>query len=292
MNNYNNLPPLPQPSATQAAPQQSEWTLSTYMTQVMRKVYVKMFLGLLVTAITSFLVLSSETVMTTLFQSRALLIGLCVAELAMVFILSMAINKLSSPVATLLFYVYAVLNGVTLTPIFLIYTSSSIVLTFFVTAGVFLAMSVYGYTTKNDLTKFGTFMVMALIGLIVCTIINIFWANSVMEWIISFAGVAIFIGLTAWDTQKIKQMAMETDEANVGKLATLGALSLYLDFINLFLYLLRLLGGKSFIFSPSKITSPLSGETKPPIILRVVVLPQPLGPRIVTNSFSRMSRLI
>ncbi|MBQ3910975.1 MAG: Bax inhibitor-1/YccA family protein [Muribaculaceae bacterium] len=244
MNNYNNLPPLPQPSATQAAPQQSEWTLSTYMTQVMRKVYVKMFLGLLVTAITSFLVLSSETVMTTLFQSRALLIGLCVAELAMVFILSMAINKLSSPVATLLFYVYAVLNGVTLTPIFLIYTSSSIVLTFFVTAGVFLAMSIYGYTTKSDLTKFGTFMVMALIGLIVCTIINIFWANSVMEWIISFAGVAIFIGLTAWDTQKIKQMAMETDEANVGKLATLGALSLYLDFINLFLYLLRLLGGR------------------------------------------------
>ena len=176
MNNYNNLPPLPQPSATQAAPQQSEWTLSTYMTQVMRKVYVKMFLGLLVTAITSFLVLSSETVMTTLFQSRALLIGLCVAELAMVFILSMAINKLSSPVATLLFYVYAVLNGVTLTPIFLIYTSSSIVLTFFVTAGVFLAMSIYGYTTKSDLTKFGTFMVMALIGLIVCTII-IHWSH-------------------------------------------------------------------------------------------------------------------
>ena len=242
--NYNNLPPLPQPQATQAAPQQSEWSLTAYMTQVMRKVYVKMFLGLLVTAITSWLVLSSQSLLLTLLQSRGLLIGLCVGELALVFPLSMAINKLSSPVATLLFYLYAVLNGVTLTPIFLVYTMSSIALTFFVTAGVFLAMSIYGYTTKSDLTKFGTFMVMALIGLIVCTIINIFWANSVMDWIISFAGVAIFIGLTAWDTQKIKQMAQETDETNAGKLATLGALSLYLDFINLFLYLLRFLGNR------------------------------------------------
>ena len=242
--NYNNLPPLPQPQMTQAAPKQNEWSLTTYMTQVMRKVYVKMFLGLLVTAITSWLLLNSESLLLTLIQSRALLIGLCVAELALVFTLSMAINKLSSPVATMLFYLYAVLNGVTLTPIFLVYTMSSIALTFFVTAGVFLAMSIYGYTTKSDLTKFGTFMVMALIGLIVCTIINIFWANSVMDWIISFAGVAIFIGLTAWDTQKIKQMAQETDEANAGKLATLGTLSLYLDFINLFLYLLRFLGSR------------------------------------------------
>lgn len=242
--NYNNLPPLPQPSATQAAPQQNEWSLTAYMSQVMRKVYVKMFLGLLVTALTSWFVLSNETILMTLVQSRGLLIGLCVAELALVFILSMAINKLSSPLATLLFYVYAVINGVTLTPIFLMYTMSSIALTFFVTAGVFLAMSIYGYTTKSDLTKFGAYMVMALIGLIVCTIINIFWANSVMDWIISFAGVIIFIGLTAWDTQKIKQMAQETDQANVGKLATLGALSLYLDFINLFLYLLRFLGSR------------------------------------------------
>ena len=242
--NYNNLPPLPQPQMTQAAPKQNEWSLTTYMTQVMRKVYVKMFLGLLVTAITSWLLLNSESLLLTLIQSRALLIGLCVAELALVFTLSMAINKLSSPIATMLFYLYAVLNGVTLTPIFLVYTMSSIALTFFVTAGVFLAMSIYGYTTKSDLTKFGTFMVMALIGLIVCTIINIFWANSVMDWIISFAGVAIFIGLTAWDTQKIKQMAQETDEANAGKLATLGTLSLYLDFINLFLYLLRFLGSR------------------------------------------------
>lgn len=242
--NYNNIPPLPQASATQAAPQQSEWNLTAYMSQVMRKVYVKMFLGLLVTALTSWFVLSNETILMTLVQSRGLLIGLCVAELALVFILSMAINKLSSPLATLLFYVYAVINGITLTPIFLVYTMSSIALTFFVTAGVFLAMSIYGYTTKSDLTKFGTYLIMGLIGLIICSIINIFWANSVMDWIVSFAGVLIFIGLTAWDTWKIKQMAMETDEVNAGKLATLGALSLYLDFINLFLYLLRFLGSR------------------------------------------------
>ncbi len=242
--NYNNIPPLPQANATQATPYQNEWSLNAYMTQVMRKVYVKMFLGLLVTALTSFFVMSNETVLITLLQNRALLIGLCVGELALVFALSMAINKLSPAVATLLFYAYAVLNGVTLTPIFLVYTASSIGLTFMVTAGVFLAMSIYGYTTKADLTKFGTYMVMALIGLIVCSIINIFWANSVMDWIISFAGVIIFIGLTAWDTQKIKQMAQETDEANAGKLATMGALSLYLDFINLFLYLLRFLGNR------------------------------------------------
>ncbi len=243
--NYNNLPSMPQPQATQAVPQQSEWALSTYMSQVMRKVYVKMFLGLLVTALTSYIVLTNQTILMTLLQSRALLIGLCVGELALVFALSMAINKLNPVVATIMFYAYAVLNGVTLTPIFLVYTMSSIALTFFVTAGVFLAMSIYGYTTKSDLTKFGTYMVMALIGLIVCSIINIFWANSVMDWIISFAGVAIFVGLTAWDTQKIKQMAQETDEANAGKFATIGALSLYLDFINLFLYLLRFLGNRN-----------------------------------------------
>ena len=243
--NYNNLPSMPQPQATQAVPQQSEWALSTYMSQVMRKVYVKMFLGLLVTALTSYIVLTNQTILMTLLQSRALLIGLCVGELALVFALSMAINKLNPVVATIMFYAYAVLNGVTLTPIFLVYTMSSIALTFFVTAGVFLAMSIYGYTTKSDLTKFGTYMVMALIGLIVCSIINIFWANSVMDWIISFAGVAIFVGLTAWDTQKIKQMAQESDEVNAGKLATIGALSLYLDFINLFLYLLRFLGNRN-----------------------------------------------
>ena len=239
--NYNNLPPLPQANARQATPYQSEWSLSTYMTLVMRKVYVKMFLGLLVTALVSLFVASHPQIIMALGK---MLLVLVIAELAMVFVLSLAINKLSPAVATALFYAYAILNGITLAPIFFIYTGSSIAFTFFVTAGVFLAMSIYGYTTKSDLTKFGTYLIMGLFGLIACSIINIFWANSTMDWIISFAGVIIFIGLTAWDTQKIKQMAIETDELNAGKLATLGALSLYLDFINLFLYLLRFFGSR------------------------------------------------
>ena len=239
--NYNNLPPLPQANARQATPYQSEWSLSTYMTLVMRKVYVKMFLGLLVTALVSLFVASHPQIIMALGK---MLLVLVIAELAMVFVLSLAINKLSPAVATALFYAYAILNGITLAPIFFIYTGSSIAFTFFVTAGVFLAMSIYGYTTKSDLTKFGTYLIMGLFGLIACSIINIFWANSTMDWIISFAGVIIFIGLTAWDTQKIKQMAIETDEVNAGKLATLGALSLYLDFINLFLYLLRFFGSR------------------------------------------------
>jgi len=243
--NYNNFPPpMPQSSATQAIPQQQEWDLTSYISKVMRKVYVKMFLGLLVTAITSFLILSSESALMFILGNSIVFYGLMFLELGFVIAISMAINKLSPALATLLFYAYAVLNGVTLAPIFLVYTESSIVLTFLVTAGVFLAMSIYGYTTKADLTKIGSILFMALIGLVVCSIVNIFLASSTMDWIISFAGVIIFIGLTAWDTQKIKQMAQETDEMNAGKLATLGALSLYLDFINLFLYLLRLLGSR------------------------------------------------
>lgn len=236
---YNNLPPLPQSHVTQAAPYQSEWSLSTYMSQVMRKVYVKMTLGLLVTALVSLFLWMNPNILMSL---SGFLLPLIIVELGLVFVLSLAINKLNPAVATALFYAYAVLNGVTLSPIFFVYTSSSIALTFFVTSGVFLAMSIYGYTTKRDLTKLGSFLIMALIGLIICSIVNIFWANSTMDWIISFAGVIIFIGLTAWDTQKIKEMAQETDEMNAGKLATIGALSLYLDFINLFLYLLRIFG--------------------------------------------------
>ena len=238
---YNNLPPLPQSHVTQAAPYQSEWSLSTYMSQVMRKVYVKMTLGLLVTALVSLFLWMNPNILMSL---SGFLLPLIIVELGLVFVLSLAINKLNPAVATALFYAYAILNGVTLSPIFFVYTSSSIALTFFVTSGVFLAMSIYGYTTKRDLTKLGSFLFMALIGLIICSIVNMFWANSTMDWIISFAGVIIFIGLTAWDTQKIKEMAQETDEMNAGKLATIGALSLYLDFINLFLYLLRFLGNR------------------------------------------------
>ena len=141
-----------------------------------------------------------------------------------------------------MFYLYSVLNGITLTPIFFMYTAESIVSTFFITAATFGAMTVFGYVTKQDLSKFGAILVMALIGLIVCSIVNIFLKSSSLQWIISLAGVAIFVGLTAWDTQKIKRMAEGVYGDNVSRLSTMGALSLYLDFVNLFIYLLRIFG--------------------------------------------------
>ena len=146
--------------------------------------------------------------------------------------------------ATALFYIFAIVNGLSLAPIFLIFTGESIASTFFITAATFGAMSLYGYFTKSDLSKFGSILVMALIGLIICSVVNIFMASSTLYWITSFVGVLIFIGLTAWDTQKIKNMALAMPEATDGRLATIGALNLYLDFINLFLYLLRFMGDR------------------------------------------------
>ena len=238
-NNYYNLGNEPQQSASSFA---AERSLSKYVSMVMRKVYVKMTLALVVTTLASLFLLSNPALCSAIFASKGIFFGLMIAELALVMALSGAISRLSTSTATILFYLYSVLNGVVLTSIFFVYSPESILLTFCITAGVFLAMSIFGYVTKQDLTKFGTFLFMALIGLILCSVVNIFLHSSAMDWAISFAGVAIFIGLTAWDTQKIKEMAYQTDESNVGKLATIGALSLYLDFINIFLYLLRFFG--------------------------------------------------
>ncbi|MBR1543301.1 MAG: Bax inhibitor-1/YccA family protein [Muribaculaceae bacterium] len=241
MNNYDyNLDELNAQRGYQ--PIETQRSLSGYLSKVMRSVYLRMFLGLLATAFTSLYIASNEALVTTLFSSQFIFFGLMIAELAVVIILSSMINKMSTAMATALFYLYAVLNGVVFTSILFVYSPAVIFKTFLITAGTFAAMSIFGYTTKQDLSKFGTYMVMALIGLIVCSIVNIFLKSSGFDWLISLAGVAIFVGLTAWDTQKIKAMAMATDEENVGKLATMGALSLYLDFINLFLYLLRIFG--------------------------------------------------
>ncbi len=207
----------------------------------MKKVYVKMTLALLVTALVSYFCSESDAYRTFMGQNRWAMWGLLLLELGLVFGISGAIKRLSSSAATGLFYLFAVVNGLMLAPIFMVYTHASIAKTFFITAGTFGAMSVFGYTTKQDLSKIGSILFMALIGLIIASVVNIFWANSTMEWIISFAGVIIFVGLTAWDTQQIKQMALMMPD-QVSRLATLGALSLYLDFINLFLYLLRFFG--------------------------------------------------
>ena len=217
---------------------------ASYVSRIMKRVYLKMFLAMIVTAVTSYVCMNVPAVFLTLMSNSGLYFGLLIAEVVLVFVLAGALNKLSSPVASLIFYVYSILNGVVLSAILAAYTASSVFSTFVITAAVFGTMTVYGYVTKSDLSRVGTFLFMALIGLIICTIVNIFMKSSTMEWIISFAGVVIFIGLTAWDTQKIKQMAAMTDGSQAGKLATIGALSLYLDFVNLFLYLLRFFGNR------------------------------------------------
>lgn len=214
--------------------------------KVMRSVYLRMFLGLLATAFTAMFVKSQESLMLAIFENKIFFWGLIIAEFACVIGISGAINKISTAMAVLLFFVYAIINGVTLASIFRVFEISTIAQTFFITAGVFGAMSAYGYLTRADLSKFGAFLFMALIGLIITSVVNIFFMeeSKTLDWVISLVGVGIFIGLTAWDTQKIKMMVMQSNGYNVGKIATLGALSLYLDFINLFLYLLRIFGSR------------------------------------------------
>ena len=170
--------------------------------------------------------------------------GLIIAELALVFAVSGAINRLSLATATLLFVLYSVVNGATLSVIFLAYSMPAIIQTFFITAGTFGVMALVGYTTKTDLTSLGKLLFMALIGLVIATVVNMFVGSTGFDYILSYVGVLIFVGLTAYDTQKIKQMCMQAPDAgeHMQKLALLGALSLYLDFINLFLYLLRIFG--------------------------------------------------
>ena len=222
---------------------QSEQALDSRVSAVMKRVYVKMFLALLVTAFVSLFCASSQAVQSIFFSNRAFMWGTLIVVPILFFAITGAINKISSGTATLLFFIYAVINGLALFPIFWIYTGVSIAKTFFITAGTFGAMSIYGYFTSQDLSKWGSILVMALFGLIICSVVNFFWAkNSTLEWIISGAGVLIFVGLTAWDTQKIKNWAATAPAESTSKLATIGALSLYLDFINLFLYLLRFFG--------------------------------------------------
>lgn len=224
---------------------EKEGSLSLAFPALMRKVYVWMTLALVLTGITAYGVASSPNLMMTIIQTPAIMWGLIIAELAIVIAISAAINRLSLTTATLLFVLYSVLNGATFSLIFAVYTMSSIANVFFITAGTFGVMAAYGYFTKRDLSSLGRLLLMALIGLIIATLVNVFLVKSSgFDLILSYAGVLIFVGLTAYDTQKIKQMlAMQTDMGEgAQKVALLGALSLYLDFINLFLYLLRIFG--------------------------------------------------
>ena len=242
MNNWNNNYENGYQTAVQA---ENEMTLQRYVAAVMRRVYGKMTLGLLLTAVTSLLVVSSPAALSLLFSTRAAIWILFAVEIGLVIYLSARINKLSTGAATALFFLYSALNGATLAPIFLVYTGASIAKAFFITTGMFGAMTIFGYVTRQDLSKIGSFLVMALFGLIACLLVSMFWQNSMFELLISFASVLIFVGLTAWDTQAIKRMCAEADSSMVGKVATMGALTLYLDFINLFIYLLRIFGNRN-----------------------------------------------
>jgi FtsH-binding integral membrane protein len=210
------------------------------------KVYGWMTAGLALTALASMFTLSSEALLQLIFGNRMVFYGLIIAELGLVVALSAAINRISAATATLLFLVYSALNGVTFAAIFLIYTQSSIASTFFVASGTFAAMSCYGYLTKRDLTGWGSFLFMGLIGIIIASLVNIFLHSEMIYWITSYIGVFVFVGLTAYDTQKIKQIGQAgfADAEQQKKSAILGALRLYLDFINLFLMLLRVMGNR------------------------------------------------
>lgn len=218
--------------------------MSAVFPALMRKVYVWMAMALAITAITAYGVASSPALTSLIFGNKLIFFGLIIAELVLVFWVSARIEKLSLTKATLMFIVYSVLNGATLATIFFAYSPEIITKTFFVTAGTFGAMAVYGYFTKSDLSSWGKLLIMAVIGLIIAGVVNIFLRSSLMDLVVSVVGVLIFVGLTAYDSQKIKRMLMM--QADMGetaqKVALMGALSLYLDFINLFLYLLRLFG--------------------------------------------------
>ena len=223
-----------------ASPEVRDVRISAFLS----KVYGWMFLGLLITAGTALAVASSETLVTTLILNRFLFWILLFAQLGVVFYLSARVDKMAPATAAGLFLLYSAMVGVTTSVILLLYTGASIVSTFAITAGMFGAMAVFGTFTRRSLAGVGQFMFMGLIGLIIAMIVNIFWMNSALYFVISVIGVIVFTGLTAWDAQRLKQMAVALPDGQTGSYAVVGALSLYLDFINLFFFLLRLLGGR------------------------------------------------
>ena len=223
---------------------EKQLAMSTAFPTLLRKVYVWMTLALVITGVAAYGVATSPGIQMAIMTNKLLFWGLIIAEFGLVIGITAAINRLSLTTATLLFVLYSVINGATLSFIFLIYTMASIASVFFITAGTFAVMALIGYTTKKDLTSMGKILFMALIGIIIATVVNIFLKSTGLEMIVSYLGVLIFVGLTAYDSQKIKQMLLMAPDAGEGaqKIALLGALTLYLDFINLFIYLLRIFG--------------------------------------------------
>lgn len=223
---------------------QMEQQIAAEQQRFMVRVYGWMGAALVLTGLMAAYTASSQYLLEIVFSNRLTFYGLIILELVAVGVITRMINSMSAMTASLLFIAYALLNGLTFSVIFLVYTAESISSTFFVTAGTFGVMSIYGYMTKTDLTKLGSFLFMALVGLIIASVVNWFMNSPVLYWITTFAGVLIFTGLTAYDTQKVKNMLTIGNEGTeeYQKQSILGALTLYLDFINLFLYLLRIFG--------------------------------------------------
>lgn len=213
----------------------------------MAQVYGWMTCGLLLTAFVAWYASRTPMLLQFIFSSQITFFGLIIAQLALVFVISGMINRLSGAVATSLFMLYSALTGLTLASIFIVYTASSIASTFVVTAGMFGAMTLYGYTTKRDLSSFGNLLFMALIGIVLASLVNIWLKSTALMWAVTYIGVLLFVGLTAYDTQKLKNMGAQLSLENKDqfrKYSIIGALSLYLDFINMFLMLLRIFGNR------------------------------------------------
>lgn len=221
------------------------YTTRFAVSAILKNVYLWMTMALAISGLTAMLVAGNAELVQAIYAGRGTLLILFLVQFGLIWLISARIGTMSFITATLLYIAYSVVTGVTLSSIFLLFTTGSIASVFFITAGTFAALSIYGFVTKKDLSTWRSYLIMGLIGLIIASIVNWFLASEMMYWIISYVGVAIFIGLTAYDTQKIKQLAyachME-DEETRNKVALMGAITLYLDFINLFLYILRIFG--------------------------------------------------
>ena len=211
-----------------------------------KSVYMQMAAALSITGLVAYFLSQSQDFWIFLSNNTSLIWVVLIAQIALVIWLSARFTRMSMTTATLLFILYSAMMGVTMSTIFMVYTMSSIASVFFITAGMFLVMSLLGYFTRMDLTRLGSVLFMALIGVIIASLVNIFLKSEMLYWVVSYVAVVVFVGLTAYDTQKIKQMLVEYGEVDeMGyKLALFGALTLYLDFINLFLYLLRIFGDR------------------------------------------------
>lgn len=223
--------------------EQDKTTIQPYISQV----FGWMSCGLLLTAFVAWYTSRTPEVLQLIFSNQLVFFGLIIGQLALVFTLSGMVTKLSGSLATTLFMLYSVLTGLTLSSMFVLYTSSSIASTFLVTSGMFGIMTVYGYTTKRDLSSFGNILFMALIGIALASLVNIWLKNSAIMWIITYIGVAVFVGLTAYDIQKLKSIGASVsmyDQDQFRKYSIIGALTLYLDFVNLFLMMIRIVGNR------------------------------------------------